>query len=280
MQLAQIKNFASDLGRLTLTSGVGTTAEFLVQAALHAPAVLRTGKLAVVDTAMGSGRSGASYSFRVKNTSVRIPARCFAGAREMYARQVYFAVPGFDLQPNDVVVDLGANAGLFTVLSALKAKRVVAVEAQSRFEAEARALLQQNGVLHKAAFECGLIGARAGVFVDQRLLHEASHFERQPPVLTFPELMEKHQLEHIDFLKCDIEGSEFDLFNAEATWLHKVDRIVAEVHSEFGDHGKLAELLVSFGFEITSLDSKLRPLQLPTRDEATYLFARANRPKA
>lgn len=270
MRVEQLTRFATDLQLLAQTGGLATAGEFLFRTAMRGPEVLRSGRLAIVDAEMGR----RNYAWQVGGTRVQVPGRFFGGARELYARQVYFAVPGFELRPNDVVVDLGANAGLFTVLAALRSKRVIAVEAQSGFHAEARRILELNRCEDKVAFEFGLIGPRAGVFADPTQLVSSSHFERKPPVVTMEELLDRHRVDHVGFLKCDIEGSEFDLFNTDSHWLYKVDRIAAEVHTEFGDHKQLADLLRSFGFQVTSLDSKLRPLSFPTHDVSTYLFAR------
>jgi hypothetical protein len=85
--------------------------------------------------------AGRTCEFVVLGRRIILEGRCFSGARELYCRKVYFALPGFSIREGDTVVDLGANVGLFTVLAAKIARRVVAIEAQSEFISEIQGLL-------------------------------------------------------------------------------------------------------------------------------------------
>ena len=71
------------------------------------------------------------------------------------------------------------------------------------------------------------------VFSNEDNLKRSTHFENDPPILTMTEIFRLHGLEKIDFLKIDIEGSEFDLFINNNEWLKNVDKIAMEVHQEF-----------------------------------------------
>jgi hypothetical protein len=62
--------------------------------------------------------------------SIDLDGWLFSGAREMYCRQVYFPSAEFELQAGALVMDLGANAGLFSVPAGRIGWRVIAVEAQ------------------------------------------------------------------------------------------------------------------------------------------------------
>lgn len=50
------------------------------------------------------------------------------------------------------------------------------------------------------------------------------------PVRTVPELLREFSEEPIDFLKCDIEGSERMLFEGGPVWLRRVKAFVVELH--------------------------------------------------
>ena len=61
---------------------------------------------------------------------------------------------------------------------------------------------------------------------ETRHLHEVR-------VTSLPELLKCTGYGRIDFLKLDIEGSEFELFEDAETWLHLVDVVAVELHERF-----------------------------------------------
>jgi FkbM family methyltransferase len=64
------------------------------------------------------------------------------------------------------------------------------------------------------------------------------------------ELIDRFELRHVDLLKCDIEGSEFDLVRNWQKLLAMTDRIVMEVHEHAGTIAELTENLRGHGFSI------------------------------
>lgn len=207
--------------------------------------------------------------------TILLDGRYFSGAREMYCRRVYFAIEGFEIRPEDVVVDLGANAGLFTTMAAVHGTRVIAVEAQSRFHPEIDENLRQNGCAERVALELALVGAETGVLSRPDGRRQASHWGEEPTFLQMPELFHRHGLTAVNLLKVDIEGSEFDLFRGDLEWLAAVDRIVMEVHPAFGSPDELLEVLWRSGFGTTVLDSEGRPSEGSKLSErGGYVFAR------
>lgn len=48
---------------------------------------------------------------------------------------------------------------------------------------------------------------------------------------TMPNIIKKFDIEHIDILKCDIEGGEIPILTSNNEWLSKVDNIFIEIHS-------------------------------------------------
>jgi FkbM family methyltransferase len=246
---------------------------FLLELARSAKQVVRSGSLRVVDARM---QRHGDREYRVSGTRLRLPASSFAAAREMYARGVYFQLEGFHLSEGDFVVDLGANIGLFTLIAARIGAQVIAVEAQSEFLPIARRHLEENGCVERVVLEHALVGSGTGLFSKADQLHGASHFRDAPPPRTLNEILEQHAFPRVDFLKIDIEGSEFDLFAGQTRWLDAVRRIAMEVHPEHGDPATLAGLLRQRGFQVVLRDNDRRTVRrLP--DSGGYVFANRRR---
>ena len=66
--------------------------------------------------------------------------------------------------------------------------------------------------------------------------------------MTIDEIMKRFGMDRIEFLKCDIEGGEFDVFLRNNAFLAKVDRIAMELHPEEGDVAALRQALTESGF--------------------------------
>jgi FkbM family methyltransferase len=183
---------------------------------------------------------------------------------------VYSFGRGFDIGPNDVVVDLGCNVGVFTVLAACAGRSVLAVEAQAGLVGEAESTLQMNGCADRARIVHALVGADSGFFhADPRLVDDP--WIGDPPRITMSDLLVN--LPVVDLLKVDIEGSEFALFSEEPnlSWLTGVRRITMEVHPEFGCASSLSSTLAARGFRFQFVTN--HGASTENLDEIGYLFA-------
>ena len=246
----------------------GTALRFAFAALRAAPDVIREGSTAPFRDAL----AGATCRFRVFGRELVLDGSSINGVREIGFRRVYFARPGFAPHTGWNVVDLGANAGVFTMIMALGGARVVAVEAQSGFIDEIRANAARNYVSDRVVAEHVLIGRSHGVFADESARLGATHFGEEPPTVTMQTLLDRNGIGRIDFLKVDIEGSEFGLLEEDTDWLDRVDRAVFEVHPAFGDVTRVATTLERHGLAVTSLDPDLKPS--PLRPELDgYLYA-------
>jgi FkbM family methyltransferase len=164
----------------------------------------------------------------------------------------------------DVVVDMGAHIGAFAVRAARLAQggQVYAYEASSKNFA----LLTENRKLNNLEnlyIENSAVSNRCGTMPfytpsDNRilgsLLQNTSSFVETVPAITFSDIIAKHAVTQIDFLKVDVEGAEFDILFADPEeTLSKTRQIVMEFH-EFKDdkrsHHDLVNLLSSHGFEV------------------------------
>jgi len=272
--MSPVRKAPSDLAAIFRIAGARVLVMYLVQIARHLPDIVRSRTLRAAD----EGMRGKVYTFRALGRQVRLEGSEFGLAREIYGRAVYFRPPEVILGPGDIVVDLGANVGVFTALASVVAGRVISVEAQSGFVDQIYENAARNGARDRVEVEFGLIGAGAGAFSDASVLHSASHFGAEPPTLTMPDLMRRHALDHIDFLKVDIEGSEFALFAGGSEWLASVDRMAMEVHPKFGDVDHLVTILRDAGFQADSFDYDRRAQSMAPHETRYILARRQERP--
>ncbi len=191
----------------------------------------------------------------------------------MYGRQVYFALPELRIEPGDAVVDLGANRGLFSLLALrLGAQRAIAVEAQGGFIPLIRQLLDRNGCADRALVEWCMVGAEAGALADPAVAEAASHWQAGVPIRSMRELLERSGIQRIDFLKMDIEGSEFDLLAHDNAWLRDVRRLAMEVHKDFGEPALVARILAQAGLTVRLARPDLHFVASPNSDVG-YIYA-------
>jgi FkbM family methyltransferase len=261
-------HLVGEINRLRAVAGWFCALRYCLACGIALPRIARERSLLPADRWM----TGRNWSYRVQGVEVVLDGRFFSGARELYARQVYYALPGFRVRSGDVVVDLGANVGVFTTLAAASGARVVAVEAQSEFFDCIEENLQLNSCRDRVVLEHALVGAESGVFSDVDNLRAASHFAHMPERLGMGELLRRHDVSRIDFLKVDIEGSEFALFAANHGWLDGVQKLAMEVHPEFGQVEQLRSVCASHGMEVELLDARgVRVVELGRTPG--YLFA-------
>ncbi len=160
---------------------------------------------------------------------------------ELWLEQVYTG--GF-YRPvdGDVIVDAGANVGLFAIQMARQNRRcrVIALEPFPEnfkyLEDNVARACPKNVTCCKVALGAGFghghmqaIGSRS---LDHVLRLDASAIDGMP-VIPLAGLFELADVAEIDFLKVDIEGSEHDVFaSASPDLLRRFKRIAMEYHDQ------------------------------------------------
>lgn len=182
--------------------------------------------------------------------------------REIFSLHVYDP-PFLSIEPEDVVVDIGASIGVFSVYARLKTEnRVIAYE-PCKYPYEV--LMKNINVNH-----LDIEARRCAVGSEEKLQklyiaeREGGHsfygpnisgsFEEYEEVetITLDQLCESHGLNQIDFLKLDCEGAEFDILLSNPSSLERVSKIALEFHDNVSshDHADLVSLLAKRHFHV------------------------------
>jgi FkbM family methyltransferase len=236
-ELAAVRHFAGTGAALGYGLAIGVTL----------PKVLKSGKLTAPDALMERFEWTCSFQGHpVRYTSVQ-----FGLLREILGRLVYTEDPRLRIAPSDVIVDLGSNTGVFTVAAATAATsgRVVAVEALGGFFEVLHANTKANSLTDRVTALHAVVGPRTGWFARGEALSDP-HFTTPPRALSMIQLLTEQRVDAVDFLKVDIEGSEFALFEDKSEeWLPRVRRIAMEVHPDSGSPENLRRFLEQQGYD-------------------------------
>ena len=182
----------------------------------------------------------------------------FGVVREIYIRDCYFKYLPKDIYKNiNNAVDIGANRGAFSSLMTSTAKFILSVEAQKEFKPIIENNLKRNKHSNYS-LEIGFVG-----YGGELANHNIQLF-------TIEDLLDKNNIEQVDLIKMDIEGSEFALFD-EPSWLLRVNAICMEVHPEYGNPKKILKVLKKYDFEFKVADENLILLDNP--DFASFIYA-------
>jgi hypothetical protein len=128
------------------------------------------------------------------------------------------------LQPGDVVLDLGANCGFFTDKAAKVASKVIAVDGSP----ESYSCLVENCKDYD-----NVQTLNASVLTKDSDPAWLWSKKGNPLRMNLEEVIDLYKLDKIDFIKCDIEGSEYEVFKSlSPETLAKIDRIAIETHDE------------------------------------------------
>lgn len=240
-------------------------AEYLGGFLTHLPEIARSRDLHALDERMGR----AADRFRYRGRSIvfdcgfcdehiRDGSFAFGIAREIYIRDCYFKYHRPETFAGArTVLDLGANRGAFSALMASQADFVLSVEATAAFVPVIDHNMRANDC-RRYAVETVFVGAGGDMGGDGL------------PAVTMEDLLGRHGLQQIDFVKMDIEGSEFALFES-ADWLEGVQALSMEIHLTHGTAGQVLGTLNRHGFRYAIADENLD--RTGDLDQASFIYA-------
>lgn len=192
---------------------------------------------------VAAGADCLIFRYGPARVCLRPLAEDFEVFQEVFLRDTYRVG---QLHPSlGTVLDLGAHVGLFALRVAPLAERVICVEPAAANAAVLEQMVRHNAWgdkvrLHRGAITAGT-AASVPLFLARRDYGhslQASYAARwgaptheEVPAWGLAELFERERIDRCGLLKCDIEGGEYDAFEAApGGLLERIDRLILEVH--------------------------------------------------
>ncbi len=163
---------------------------------------------------------------------------------EVFLDRVYEPLNHRRLTNVHTVLDLGANIGFTIRLWQIlyPSARIVAVEPDAANLAMCKHNALKNAGGDRLKFVQACVAGRArSVFLDRSSgawrfsLSDVGGPGAKPlPAITLPQILESCVIDGpIDLLKCDIEGSEEEVFSDCSVWIARVKNLVVELHHPY-----------------------------------------------
>lgn len=183
---------------------------------------------------------------------------------EIFKARIY--APYLENVKDPVVLDFGGNIGLFSLYASKYAKQVITLEPSKEHYETILEMLKFNGignvkVLNKAIY----IENKEFPFYHNKnktmySLHQGVNDGSSEPeateAITLDKLFEDENIEHVNLMKLDIEGTEIEVLSSPGfkKVADKIDVIVTERHSWAGRHPhQMDEALKNAGFEVKTV---------------------------
>jgi FkbM family methyltransferase len=249
MDIARIaKIVVNDFYGLSRVGGLRMAIRWLLSIHKTSARCFRERSLLPADLSLGEGPF--RVCFNGKKAILQGPS-AISGIREIWVRNVYLGERYLQIDEDSMVLDLGANIGIFTILALAHGAgvRVVAVEPGRVLNQVFLKNLEINGWQERVTLLSSFIGGRTEM---QMHMSQSPQYQ-QANWVAQEDLIDLCRLEKIDFLKCDIEGSEFALFTQASPLLRIARQLAIELHDSGGDRIQFLNMLAKGGWEIVYL---------------------------
>lgn len=186
--------------------------------------------------------------------------------KEMYRDKVY--EPYLHDKKDLVMMDLGANVGLFTFYAYKYAKTIYSVEPSASHFEELTTMLTYNkmdravplklAVSYKDGEETFYHNENSTMFSLKAEVNGLPSESEVVKTATLTTIFKENKIDHIDFMKLDVEGSEYQIVAGDefAKVAPKIGTIIGEFHSwsNVNPH-QFSSALIDNGFEFKWLNA-------------------------
>lgn len=217
---------------------------------LRLPTILRGKSLAAADSF-----HGPVTRFRAFGTLIRVEPTPLGVCREVVGADCYRLGELSGDERN--LIDFGGNVGIATLAMAARCPyaKIVAVEMDPAAAAQFTRNMTLNGLTGRVSLKWGrLTDGTSTASGDDTVAPSCMAMD------CFPQNVP------VDFLKCDIEGTEHLVVTPEASWLRRVLRMGLEYHWTDAEGESLARILRGHGFEVATAPHGSLGYLFATRD--------------
>lgn len=194
--------------------------------------------------------------------------------KEIFLEDVYNIKAVVKQMPqHPVIIDIGANAGFFDFLflSKIKTAKIFAYEPIPRNIQQIKAVLETNPSIknHVTVHQVAVTGTPcdqidlylesendnsviASIFSD---FNTSNAKKITVDTITLTDIFLKNELDEVDIMKVDCEGSEYDIFyNTDPALIRRAKMLLLEVHDLDEDRKNITAMhkfLVEIGYDVT-----------------------------
>lgn len=162
---------------------------------------------------------------------------------EIFADNYHVIQSGMKFGHSDVIIDLGANEGMFSIMMAklFPSTTIYSFEPVARTYKQLLANISVNKIDNIKTFQCG-VGSAPGtveITVDKKqsggsssvmtTFNPAHHYKETIKITTVDSIFATNKISSCKLLKIDIEGMEHEALKAVTVW-SKISNLVGEFH--------------------------------------------------
>ncbi|MGI0010743.1 MAG: FkbM family methyltransferase [Nitrosopumilaceae archaeon] len=167
---------------------------------------------------------------------------------EIFFLKTNTTLKNFAIRKNDIIIDIGAHVGFFTIYAARQAPKgkIYAFEPYSKSFNFLRKNIEMNKLGNVITENCAVLknSGTATLFIDRdfaisnTLFGDETHLEKETvTTISMQDIFDKYQIRQVDLLKLDCEGAEFEIIlNLSKNILGKIVKISAEIHQNTAGH--------------------------------------------
>lgn len=191
---------------------------------------------------------------------------------EIFLYGEYLKMPEYRVCKNDIVLDIGAFVGLYTLTVVHKARLVIAVEPNAIAYKILEYNVQLNNFRNKVIPVNKALADYEGVtslYIEDWLMSGATLFDhwhkhyghrRTIPVkvTTLDNLLENLHMKSVDLMKIDVEGAEILVLCGATETLsnYMIQKIVMEVHTDVCNINKVINILKAYKYRIDLIERR------------------------